>query len=170
MRLGLEIADSLRNALPNNIVIGARVSVTDYVDNGWDVEQTIEFAKRLKKTGLDFIDCSSGGIVSTVNYPLNANEVQWKASASVQKEAGIATGAVGKIIDPLVAEKLLKDNWATLIFLGRAFLNNPHWPYFAADVLANEKSFKYPNQYDWCIGWTGFNKWRKSIQTDKNNN
>lgn len=171
MRLGLEIAEDVRNALPDNIMIGARVSVTDYVDKGWDVEQTIEFAKRLKKIGIDFIDCSSGGIVSTVNYhPLNTNQVQWKAAATVQKEADIPTGAVGNINDPLVAEKLLRDNWATLVFLGRAFLNNPHWPYMAADQLADDKSFKYPNQYEWCIGWKGFAKWRKEIQKDQNNN
>ncbi|CAG2178299.1 unnamed protein product, partial [Oppiella nova] len=171
MRLGLEIAESVRKTLPQNIVIGARVSVTDYVENGWDINQTIEFAKQLKKLGLDFVDCSSGGIVSNVDYhPLNTNEVHIKSAAKVQKEVGIATAAVGKITDPHFAEKILQENGATLIFIGRAFLNNPHWPYMAADALANEKTFKYPNQYDWCIGWKGFAKWRKDIYKDQNNN
>ncbi|XP_054169315.1 NADPH dehydrogenase-like [Oppia nitens] len=171
MRLGLEIADSVRKALPQNIVIGARVSVTDYVENGWDLKQTIEFSKQLKKLGLDFVDCSSGGIVSTVNYgPLNTNETHLTAAAAVQKEVQIPTAAVGKIIDPLFAEKILQDNGATLIFIGRAFLNNPHWVYTAADALADEKSFKYPNSYNWCIGWQNGGKWRKEINTDKNNN
>ena len=169
MRLGLEIAESVRKALPQNIVIGARVSVTDYVENGWDINQTIEFAQQLKKLGLDFVDCSSVSIVSNVD-PLNTNEVQIKSAAKVQKEVGIATAAVGKITDPHFAEKILQENGATLIFIGRAFLNNPHWPYMAADALANEKTFKYPNQYDWCIGWKGFDKWRKDIYKDQNNN
>ena len=170
MRLGLEIADELRKALPDNIVIGARVSVTDFAHNGWDVKQTIEFAKGLKKIGLDFVDCSSGGIISNVIYPSNTYQIQWNASAIVQKEAGIPTGAVGKIIEPLVAENLLKANWATFISVGRAMLNNPHWAYSAADVLANATTFKYPNQNEWCIGWKEFGKWRKDVQTHCNNN
>lgn len=164
MRLGLEIAESVRKALPDNIVIGARVSITDYVEGGWDLEQTIEFSKELKKIGLDFIDCSSGGIVSEVNYhPLNTNVVQWNAAKAVQEKAGIATGIVGRINDPVLAEKFISENWATMVFIGRAFLNNPHWPYLAADALADEKVFKYPNQYDWAIGWKAFAKWRKNI-------
>ncbi len=148
MRLGLEIAESVRRALPHNIVIGARVSVTDFAANGWDVNQTIEFAKQLKKIDLDFLDCSSGGVVPNVDYhPLNTSDVQQNAGATIQKEVGLPTGAVGQIVNPFVAEKILQDNRATLIFIGRAFLNNPHWPYYAADLLTDEKSFKYPTQY-----------------------
>ncbi|CAG2171345.1 unnamed protein product, partial [Oppiella nova] len=113
----------------------------------------------------------SGGILSTVDYNLfNTPEVQHKGSAAIQREAGIPTTAVGKIIDPLLAEKLLQDNSATLICIGRAFLNNPHWAYGAADVLANSESFKYPDSYDWCIGWKGFYKWRQDLHKDENNN
>ena len=145
-------------------------SVTDFVRNGWDVEQTIEFAKRLKNIGLDFVDCSSGAVVSNIIYPSNTYQIQWNASAVVQKEAGIATGAVGMIIDPLVAEKLLRDNWATFISVGRAMLNNPHWPYMAADKLANATTFKYPNQNEWCIGWKESGNWRKDVQAHCHNN
>ncbi|CAG2179857.1 unnamed protein product, partial [Oppiella nova] len=88
---------------------------------------------------------------------------QLKGAQSIQKEVGIATAAVGKITDPHFAEKILQENGATLIFIGRAFLNNPHWPYMAADVLANEKTFKYPNQYDWCIGWKAMSDSKKSL-------
>lgn len=172
MRLGLEIASEVRKALPENIVIGTRVSVTDYADNGWDVKQTIEFAKELKKIGIDFVDCSSGGVIANVNYsPLNTNDVQLKAAGTIRNEVGIATAAVGKIIDPHFAERILKKDGASFIFIGRAFLNNPHWPYMAADALDSEKkTFEYPNQYDWCIGWKGFAKWRKDINEDQNNN
>lgn len=168
MRLGLEIAEGIRKSVPENIVIGARVSITDYVDGGWDIQQTVEFAKQLKKIGLDFVDCSSGGIVSNVNYhPLNTNVVQWNAAKTVQKEAGIPTGIVGKINDPELAEKFIRDGWATMVFIGRAFLNNPHWPYLAADLLADNHSFKYPNQYEWAVGWKAFGKWRKDIFKDQ---
>ena len=171
MRFGLEIAENVRQALPQNIVIGARVSVTDYVENGWDVKHTIEFAKQLKRLEIDFVDCSSGGLVSTANYNgFVTNEIQLKAAAAVQKEVGIATVAVGKIIEPHFAEDILKQNGATLVFIGRAFLNNPHWPYSAADALADGKTFKYPDPYEWCIGWKAFAKWRENILKDENNN
>jgi len=163
MRLGLEIAKGVRESIPENIVLGVRVSVTDYVDKGWNVSQTIEFAKELKKLNIDFIDCSSGGLVSYVNYgPLDTNKVQIEAAAIVKKEVGIATAAVGKIIDPKFAENLLQDGNATLIMIGRAFLNTPHWAYNAADVLGADHLIKYPNQYDWAIGpLTG--NWRKTV-------
>ncbi|CAG2163569.1 unnamed protein product [Oppiella nova] len=171
MRLGLEIAEGVRKTLPEAVVLGVRVSVTDYTDNGWDVTQTQEFAKRLKALNIDFLDCSSGGLVSDVNYNcLNTNEVHIKSAALIQREVGIPTGAVGKITDPHFAEQILQEGGATLIFIGRAFLNNPHWPYEAADALASEHTFKYPDQYDWCIGWKGFAKWRKDIHKDRNNN
>ena len=141
MRLGLEIAENMRKALPQNIVIGVRVSVTDFVDNGWDVKQTIEFAKQLKNIGIDWVDCSSDGVASNVEYGLlNPNEEQIRAASIIQKEVGIATVAVGKIIDPHHAENILKENGATFVFIGRAFLNNPHWPFLAADALASEKN------------------------------
>jgi len=171
IRLGLEIAKNVRESIPEDIVLGVRVSVTDYVDNGWDVPQTVEFAKELKKLNIDFVDCSSGGLVSNVNYgPLDSNKVQIDAAGTIQKEVGIATAALGKIINPKFAEKILKDGTATLIFIGRAFMNNPHWPYYAADVLGADKQIKYPNQYGWAIGSLSFGNWRKSVLKDENNN
>jgi len=171
MRLGLEIAKSVRESIPEDIVLGVRVSVTDYVDNGWDVPQTIEFAKELKKLNIDFLDCSSGGLISNVNYgPLNSNKVQIDAAGTIQKEVGIPTAAVGKIVDPKFAEKILENGTATLIFIGRAFMNNPHWPYYAADVLEADKLIKYPNQYGWAIGSLSFGNWRKNVLKDENNN
>ncbi|CAG2167041.1 unnamed protein product, partial [Oppiella nova] len=117
MRFGLEIASKVRKSIPEDIPIGVRISVTDYADNGWDIKQSIDFAKELKKIGIDFIDCSSGGVVSYVDYNfLNTNVVQLKGAQSIQKEVGIATAAVGKITDPHFAEKILQENGATLIF------------------------------------------------------
>jgi 2,4-dienoyl-CoA reductase-like NADH-dependent reductase (Old Yellow Enzyme family) len=170
MRLGLEIAKNVRKSIPEDIVLGVRVSVTDYVDNGWDVSQTTEFAKELKKLNIDFLDCSSGGLVSTVEcHEINTNTVQIPAAAKIQKEVGIATGAVGKIIDPNFAEKILQDGNATLIFIGRAFLNTPHWPYHAADVLGADKQIKYPNPYSWAISPFSLGDWRKTVLKVNNN-
>ncbi|CAG2118609.1 unnamed protein product, partial [Medioppia subpectinata] len=139
MRFGLETARRVREVIPKSMPLFVRISVTDYVNNGWDVNDSVEFAKHLKAVGVDVVDCSSGSVIKDINYStLNPPEVQHKASAQIQREAGIATTAVGKLIDPLHAEALLRDNSATLIFIGRALLNNPHWPYTAADLLATE--------------------------------
>ncbi|CAG2114223.1 unnamed protein product, partial [Medioppia subpectinata] len=156
MRFGLEIARGVRDAIPDCIALGVRLSVTDYHKDGWDLKQSIEFAKQLKQIGIDFLDCSSGGVVlNAAEHPLNTNRAQLEASAIIQQTVGLATAAVGQIVDPLVAEDILQSNGASLIMIGRALLNNPHWAYEAADALnANYNSFKYHKQYEWCIGWT----------------
>jgi len=165
MRFCVETTLKVRQVIPEEMPLMVRISVSDFADNGWDVQQSIELAKQLKAVGADLVDCSSGGVVSGIEYgPFNSTEVQHKAAQTIQRDAGIPTAAVGKIINPLLAEKLLQDKNATLIFIGRAFLNNPHWPYMAADTLANPETFKYPDSYDWCIGWKGFYKWRQELQ------
>ena len=165
MRLALEIVQEVRKVLPEELPLAVRVSVTDYVENGWDVEQTIEFCKELKKLNVDFVDCSSGGVAVVDYNPLNSSKAQIDAAIRIHNEVGIQVAAVGKIREPLQAEEILKRG-ASLVLLGRAFLNDPHWPYQAADVLADAKSFKYPSQYEWCIGWKAMVKWRQ----DANNN
>ncbi|CAG2180493.1 unnamed protein product, partial [Oppiella nova] len=127
MRLGLEIAHLCRQALPQHVVLGVRVSVSDYTPEGWDVSQTIEFAKQLKQLGVDFVDCSSGGVVANVDYhQCNTSDVQRQAARDVHRDVGIMTAVVGKVVDPMVAEKLLRETGADLIMIGRALLNNPH--------------------------------------------
>ena len=116
MRFGLETAQRVLKVIPKETPLLVRISVTDYGDGGWDVTQSVEFAKRLKAIGVDLVDCSSGGVVGNVDYgPFNTPEVQHKAAATIQREAGIPTAAVGKIVHPFQAEKLLQDNSATLI-------------------------------------------------------
>ncbi|XP_054152800.1 NADPH dehydrogenase-like [Oppia nitens] len=170
MRLGLEIADKVRRAIPADTVLAVRISFTDYVvddNNGWDIQQSVELAKQLKALGVDLIDVSSGGVVSGIGYEfLNTSKQQHSAAAVIQLEAGIPTAAVGKIRDPLMAEKLLRDNCSTFVFIGRAFLNDPHWPYRASDQL-KDRSFNYPKPYDWCIGWTAYMKWRRDLDSNQ---
>ncbi|XP_054152795.1 NADPH dehydrogenase-like [Oppia nitens] len=159
MRFGLEIVDKVRVAIPNDIVLAVRISFTDYADDGWELKQSVEFAKQLKAHGVDLVDVSSGGIIGGIDYsPFNTADQQHSAAAVIQRDSGLPTAAVGKIIDPLFAERLLKDNVSTFVFIGRAFLNEAHWPYRASDLL-QDQSFKYPQSYDWCIGWTAFFKW-----------
>ncbi|CAG2166931.1 unnamed protein product [Oppiella nova] len=170
MRFGLSVARSVRNALPDDIVLGVRVSVTDYCDNGWDLQQTIEFAKQLKQIGIDFLDCSSGDIIHNAPYnPLNPKEgVHVESAGTIRRETGLATVAVGKIVDPLEAEKILETTGAAFVLIGRAFVNNPHWPFLAADALGDDQPFKHSVFYDWAVGLNkGLYKWRQTVFSAK---
>ncbi|CAG2105891.1 unnamed protein product, partial [Medioppia subpectinata] len=165
VRLALEIAGAVRQALPDTVALGVRVSVADYEPRGWDLAQTIQLARELKALGVDFLDCSSGGVSRDIDYnALNTPDTQIEAAGRVLRETGLPTGAVGKIVDPHHAENILRSGGASLIFIGRAFLDNPHWPFVAADALATHDTFQYPPQYDWCIGWKGFFKWRQEAK------
>ncbi|CAG2170560.1 unnamed protein product [Oppiella nova] len=153
MRLALEIAGAVRQVLPETVVLGVRVSVSDLVSNGWDIPQTIELAKELKKLGVDFLSCSSGQLVPrTQTNGMNKYVFQVPSAGLINRLSGIMTAAVGQIIDPKYAEKIVKDKTASLVMIGRAMLNNPHWPYHAADVLGAPNSVQYPDQYGYVVG------------------
>jgi len=97
----------------------------------------------MKEQGVDLIDCSSGGIVPAKIdvYP----GYQMEPAKVIKSNVDIMTGGVGLITDPKHAEKILRENQADLIFLGRELLRNPYWPYKAASILHTETSF--PTQY-----------------------
>ncbi|CAG2109729.1 unnamed protein product [Medioppia subpectinata] len=139
MRFALSIACAVRQAIGDHIVLAVRVSVTDYCPDGWDVKQTVVLAKRLKALGVDLIDCSSGGLVSGAgNSSMNPTAIQIESAGIIQREAGVATAAHGLIVDPHQAEHVLTRTGAALVIMGRALINNPNWPYMAADALGVE--------------------------------
>jgi 2,4-dienoyl-CoA reductase-like NADH-dependent reductase (Old Yellow Enzyme family) len=111
-----------------------RISATDWAEGGWDIEQSVELARELKKLGVDLIDCSSGGLVPGVAVPA-APGYQVPFAARIRREAGIATGAVGLITEPAQAEEIVHSEQADLALLGREFLRNPYWPIHAARAL-----------------------------------
>jgi NADH:flavin oxidoreductases, Old Yellow Enzyme family len=127
MKFALNIVKKVRGAISENTILLARISATDYADNGWDEYQSVELSKKFKGLGVDLIDCSSGGNYSKQEIIAEPN-YQVKFSKKIKKEAGIMTGAVGLITEPDQAEKILKDNEADVIFMGRELLRNPYWP------------------------------------------
>ena len=113
-------------------------------ENGWDLQQSIEFCQELKEIGVDLIDCSSGG--SSTLQKLNPEpNYQVPFSSKIREEVGIKTGAVGLITDSHQAEEILRSNHADVIFLGREFLRNPYWPLKAKKDLDGETDA--PDQY-----------------------
>lgn len=143
-RLPLRIAQAVRDLWPQQWPVLVRISATDWVEGGWDLVQSIQFAKWLKEIGIDLIDCSTGGLIHDAKIPA-APGFQVPFAAGVRDEAGIATGAVGLITQPTQAEQILQDGQADLIFLARELLRDPYWPLHAARELGVD--VPWPNQY-----------------------
>ncbi len=134
MRYPLEIFDAVRAVFPANKPIGVRVSATDWMDHGWDVEQTIAFANELKKRNVDWIDVSSGGI-SPLQKIKSGPNYQVPFAQAVKEATGVNTMAVGLITEPQQAEDIIVNNQADMIALARAMLYDPRWPWHAAAQL-----------------------------------
>ena len=144
MRYPLEVFDAVRAAWPAGKPLGVRVSGTDWVDGGWDIESTITFARELKARGCDWIDCSSGGTSPEQKIPLGPG-YQVPFAAAVRRETGIATIAVGLITEAIQAEEIIASGKADLVALARGMLYNPRWPWHAAAELGGQ--IKPPKQY-----------------------
>jgi NADPH2 dehydrogenase len=144
MRFPLEIFDAVRAAFPAEKPVGVRVSASDWVEGGWNIEQTIAFAKELKKRGADWIDVSSGGISPAQQIKLGPG-YQVPFAETVKKMIGINTIAVGLITDPRQAEDIVKSGKADLVALARGMLYDPRWPWHAAAELG--ATVKAPPQY-----------------------
>src|SRR5690606_6770009 len=117
----------------------------DWQEGGWDIEQSVAFARRLKEYGVDLVDTSSGGTVPTAVVPVRPG-YQVPFAARIRKEVQIPTGAVGLITGAEQAEAILAAGEADLILLGRELLRNPYWPLQAAAALGVE-SAPWPVQY-----------------------
>ncbi|MEK6556118.1 MAG: NADH:flavin oxidoreductase/NADH oxidase [Bdellovibrionota bacterium] len=145
MRLPLKIAREIRAAWPAKWPVFVRISATDWApEGGWDLEQSIVFAKELKKIGIDLVDCSTGGTLARADIPTGPG-YQVRFAAGVRKEAGIATGAVGEITNAKQAEAILKEEQADVVLLAREFLRDPYFPLHAAKELGVD--VKWPDQY-----------------------
>ena len=149
VRFPLRVARAVREVWPAKWPVLVRVSATDWKEGGWDLEQSIEFCKRLKTLGIDLIDVSSGGAVPGVRIPVGPG-YQVKFAAAIRKEAGIATGAVGMITDAAQAQTILTTEQADIVFLAREILRDPYWPLRAAHQLGVR--VKPPVQYE--RAWT----------------
>jgi 2,4-dienoyl-CoA reductase-like NADH-dependent reductase (Old Yellow Enzyme family) len=123
-----------------------RISSTDWIEGGWDLESSVKLAQLLKAGGkVDLIDCSSGGV--DPRQKVNASPgYQVPFAAAIRSRAGIATGAVGMISTPDMAEQIVASGQADLIFMARAFLNDPYWPLHAAKAL--KARIPWPPQYE----------------------
>ncbi len=151
-RLPLAVAAAVRAVWPADRPVFVRLSVTDWVDGGWDLEQSLRLAVELKNIGIDFIDCSSGGLTADAKIPV-APGYQVSFAAELRRQTGLATGAVGLITEPRQAEKIIADGAADAVSLGREFLRDPYWPLHAARALGVDLT--WPQQYLRAKAWRG---------------
>ena len=133
-RFLVEVAQAVRGAIPDDVPLFVRISATDWVDDGWNLIDSIELAKILKVIGVDLIDVSTGGNLH--NAPIKpAPGFQVPFATAIKNEAGIPTAAVGLITEPEQAQYIIETGEADAIFIARAALRNPRWPLFAAEKL-----------------------------------
>ena len=134
LRFPLEIFDAVRAAFPANKPVGIKVSCADWVDGGWDIAQTIELAKQLKKRGVDWIDASSGGVSPLQKIPLGPG-YQVQFAEAIKHAAGVNTMAVGLITEAKQAEDIVASGKADMVALARGMLYDPRWGWHAAAQL-----------------------------------
>ncbi|MCP1119025.1 2,4-dienoyl-CoA reductase-like NADH-dependent reductase (Old Yellow Enzyme family) [Robbsia andropogonis] len=134
MRFPLAVFDAVRAAVPEAIPVGVRVSASDWVDGGWDIEQTVTFAKQLKARGCDWIDASSGGLSGAQRIPVGPG-YQVPFAERLKRDVGMPTMAVGLITEPTQAETIVATGQADMVAIARAMLYDPRWPWHAAATL-----------------------------------
>ncbi len=145
MRFPLALFAAVRDAWPERKPLGVRISATDWVEGGWDVEQSAAFVERLKKLGCDFVDVSSGGLSPQQRVAVGPG-YQVPFAARIKRATGMATIAVGMITDPKQAEQIVAGGDADMVSLARGFLRHPRWAWDAADALGGGEPF-VPDQY-----------------------
>ena len=144
IRLLMEIVEAVQSVWPADLPVFVRISATDWVDNGWNLNDSILLCKILKEKGVDLIDCSSGGNIGHAKIPVGPG-YQVPFSDQIKKQTAMFTGAVGMITEAQQAEEILNKKEADLIIIAREFLRDPYFPLHAADTLHHP--LEWPVQY-----------------------
>ena len=143
-RILREIVAAVRGSWPERAPLFVRISATDWIDGGWDIEQSLELARQLKQLGADPINCSSGGNAPGAEIPVGPG-YQTPFAEQIRREGNTLTGAVGMITSPIQAEHILATGQADAVIIARELLRDPYWPLRAARELGQPTS--WPVQY-----------------------
>ena len=144
MRFPLEVFEAVKAVIPASVLLGVRISATDWIQDGWDLDQSITLAHALKLRGCDFIDVSSGGVSPAQKIPMGPG-YQVPLAQSIKSATGLTTMAVGLITEPEQAEDILQKEQADMIALARGILYDPRWGWHAAAALGD--TVQAPPQY-----------------------
>ncbi len=143
-RLLCEVVAAVRRVWPESAPLFLRISATDWIEGGWDLEQSTRLAELVGPLGVDLIDCSSGGLAPGAKIPTRAG-YQVSFADEIRRETGILTGAVGLITTAGQADAILREGKADVVLLAREFLRQPYWPLHVARELGFPIS--WPAQY-----------------------
>lgn len=144
MRLLLDVFKAVREVFPSEKPVGVRISATDWVEGGWDLQQSIELAKALEKLGCNYIHVSTAGLSPEQDIPV-AENFQVPFATAIKKNVKMPVIAVGLITQAQQAEDIISEEKADAVALARGMLYNPHWPWHAAAELGAK--VKAPKQY-----------------------
>ncbi len=144
LRFPLEVFEAVRQAVPASVPVWVRLSATDWVDGGWDVDGSIAFGHALKAAGCAALHVSSGGISPLQRIALGPG-YQLPFAQAIKAAVGLPTIACGLITEPEQAQAVITDGQADAVALARAMLYNPHWPWHAAARLGAQ--VHAPHQY-----------------------
>ena len=144
IRLLLEVVRAIRGAWPQSAPLFVRISATDWTEGGWTLDDSVVLAGHLKDSGVDLVDCSSGGNVPPSRIPVGPG-YQTPFAERIRREAKILTGAVGMITAPAQADHIIRTGQADVVLMAREFLRDPYWPLRAARELGYP--LPWPVQY-----------------------
>lgn len=144
MRFPLEVFDAVRAAFPAERPVTVRVSATDWVDGGWNVEQTMTFSQALKARGCAAIDVSSGGLDAGQKIPVGPS-YQVPLARAVKQAVSIPVVAVGLITEPQQAEAIVATGDVGMVGVARTITYDSRWPWHAAAAL--QATVTVPPQY-----------------------
>jgi 2,4-dienoyl-CoA reductase-like NADH-dependent reductase (Old Yellow Enzyme family) len=144
MRLILAVTRAVRQALPAGMILGARLSASEWTEGGFTLDEAVEVARTLKAEGVAFVCASSGGNFAKAEIPMGPG-YQVPFAERIRRDAGIPTRAVGMITEPDQAEAVVAEGRADMVALARAMLADPRWPWRAAASLG--MPFETPPQY-----------------------
>lgn len=164
MRFPLEVCAAVRKEVGEDMPLFFRISAVDGLEGGWNMDDSVAFAKALAEHGIDIVDCSSGGVAGAPRFrtddagkPLTRSSArtpgfQVPYATRIREETPLKSMAVGVIIDPQQAEDIVSSGQADLVALGREIMYDPFWPLHAAEVLGADPDFKlWPQQYGWGV-------------------
>ena len=144
VRFALEVIRAVREEMGTELPLFLRISATDWIPEGWTVDDSVELARRAAEAGVDLVDCSSAAIAPGIRIPVGPG-FQVPFAKRIRAEAGVATGAVGMITEAEQANAIVRDGEADLILMARELLRDPYFPMHAATALG--VPVKAPNQY-----------------------
>jgi 2,4-dienoyl-CoA reductase-like NADH-dependent reductase (Old Yellow Enzyme family) len=144
VRIVRRVVEAVRRVWPERLPLSLRISATDWVQGGWDLEQSVALVSELGPAGVTVVDCSSGGVVPGVKIPVGPG-YQTSFASEIRRRTSVPTAAVGLIVSPEQADHVIRSGQADLVFLARELLRDPYFPRRAARALGVK--LEPPKQY-----------------------